>query len=471
MVVTQDLLKERLQALERNLNGARDLASWQTGLMGNDFSAPGVGWNAAIGEIRKRAQAQIGEISSIKKDLERKDQTPEQIQETLTRAWQLLSRLTPNSQDIFCECLEVLGGLAIRLHLGNGTPDSGSDPIVWAMADELIANLAEQARLEPSLTVPASREAHTKTLARLIRLPFPEWNMWSVPLAAHEYGRVVVFELRQQPDQEDLPRLTTLNRLLRTQTASLVERDERMQRVLADPNAPEDEKQRVRDVVEEQVDDALLVLAADGFATYAVGPAYACTMLLLRFNPAAAYASTSGPPAALRAQLLLQMLRQMNDGVRVPGATGMGDVITQLAQLWSDLLNEAKPAGSLDAAHTEVIEPLVSALWEAFEEQFLPGAGYPINSSLEGWKVSRTWYESWLEFLAPGDDRPFQKPSVSASNKLRDVVNAAWLCRLYAPARLRSIYTAATEVWRAIADERQAAEDRKRRGPPLPPTS
>jgi hypothetical protein len=52
---------------------------------------------------------------------------------------------------------------------------------------------------------------------------------------------------------------------------------------------------------------------ADIFATYTFGPAFACTVILLQFNPAEAYTKRGAHPRhEERVRLILQTLREMN---------------------------------------------------------------------------------------------------------------------------------------------------------------
>jgi hypothetical protein len=104
------------------------------------------------------------------------------------KIWAEYERLAyQDGEPLFGEYVDLLGGLALR--------NTGIDSGICAMADALIRRLhyvGGRERLYHSVAVPARRGAPERTMARIIRLGFPEWTVWAVPLAAHEYGHVGV---------------------------------------------------------------------------------------------------------------------------------------------------------------------------------------------------------------------------------------------------------------------------------------
>src|SRR6185503_8084314 len=88
------------------------------------------------------------------------------------------------SQEVFCECLEYIGGLALR--------DRGFDQRICDIGDHLIVSCAKDwNNLKwQSLTILAAQERLGQTMARIIRLRFPEWTIWTLPFTAREFAHV-----------------------------------------------------------------------------------------------------------------------------------------------------------------------------------------------------------------------------------------------------------------------------------------
>src|SRR5215208_675247 len=103
-------------------------------------------------------------------------------QKLLENAWEEAGG--EKNQLIFSDYVDFLSGLALR--------DKGWDNSICQIADELIRSCGNllQAKMWEALTIPSSHGA--VTLARIIRMGFPEWTIWGLPLAAHELGLVAV---------------------------------------------------------------------------------------------------------------------------------------------------------------------------------------------------------------------------------------------------------------------------------------
>jgi hypothetical protein len=157
-------------------------------------------------------------------------------------SWTDYAREVREIQRVFNEYVDFLGGWALR--------NAGFDEGACRLADELIRSVPLGGGLLP--TLPAREAALDKTKARIIRLGFPEWSLWALPLAAHELGHIVL--------------------------------------------RPRDEPRTAAQVYE-----------ADAFATRVMGPAYACAEIYLRLDPLAEQWTSS-----TRAQVMLAMLAHMD---------------------------------------------------------------------------------------------------------------------------------------------------------------
>ena len=84
------------------------------------------------------------------------------------------------SQAIFAEYVDLLGGIAIR--------DSRFEAGICKIADELIQSYQPSPSAKfPIRTIPTRFHTMFTTLARIIRLSFPEWTVWALPLTAYEF--------------------------------------------------------------------------------------------------------------------------------------------------------------------------------------------------------------------------------------------------------------------------------------------
>jgi hypothetical protein len=327
----------------------------------------------------------------------------------LRKAWQRYSNQTyPKSQRILTEYLDFLGGLAMR--------DTGYDQGICRLADELIRSCG---RLPggftwSSLTIPTRQEALTETVARLIRLGFPEWTIWALPLTAHEFGHVVV------------------------------ERHEPIRNLI--------EQSRLDD----QGHHEMRMCLADAFATYVMGPAYACALILIRLDPLPSSVDEGGRLADRRARAVLGMLRRMND--KAPASEKpYAKIIERLETAWEAALAQGGMASVLSqqelAESDRWVELLASSMGTS---QALPVAAWPR-------------IKSWWEKLRLGDLDGIQ---VSISDELRYVLNASWMCRMEVddPTRNKRIAEAARQLWEMIQSKQRpepAAPGRR----PAPPST
>src|SRR5262249_16861778 len=148
-------------------------------------------------------------------------------------------------------------------------------------------------------------DTFTKTRVRIIRLRFPEWRIWDLPLAAHELGHVVIgenLESEEKPENADQRILTPF---IQRQRASLVRQDPGFKQMSMKRRSG---VQQAAQWAESRIHEFL----ADAFATYTMGPAYACSAILLRLHPLID-AKDGRPSDAQRAHVILSMLKWMND--------------------------------------------------------------------------------------------------------------------------------------------------------------
>ncbi len=184
----------------------------------------------------------------------------------LTAAKGLESQLTPENywkkqtecEKLFREYVDLLRGIALRSarfgdkHATIGQLFSIADalPDVWGRVNGWGWH---------SLVVPSRIEEHGSTDSLVLRVGFPEWTVWALPVLQHEMAHV--YRARKDLNRGDKP-----------------------------PDAS---------------------LVADALATLVTRPAYACATLLLRLNPSAVLDPDS--EAGLRAATILGTLSECSE--------------------------------------------------------------------------------------------------------------------------------------------------------------
>jgi hypothetical protein len=263
-----DTLRSNLRMVAANL----DSNAWQregsrpstrTELLGG--SSLWTGLQTLVIEINKR----IAFLDEIDKALRRPE--PD-----VSAAWAGYGKCLRDSENLLRECLEIIGSLAIR--------NQDLDDQLLHVADELIRDCMTVSisdrnyhLLVHSVIV---NDAFSQTHARIIRLRFPAWTIWNLPLVAHEVGHVAhTFILKKERDQDD-ESLRLLTSFIANQQNPLIVNDAGLHKMHQNGGIHE---QQAKD----SANSRLRVLLADAFATYTMGPAYACSAIMLRLNPVA----------------------------------------------------------------------------------------------------------------------------------------------------------------------------------------
>lgn len=300
------------------------------------------------------------------------------------------------SQRIFTEYIEFLGGLALR--------DTGFDAGICMVAEELIQKYStKQKKRGLMLAIPTHQQAVVNTLSGVIPVAFPDWTIWSLPSTAFEFWHVVA-----QKDLEGSLR------------AAL--------RALTNPN----------ETVEPRFNNCL----ADAFATYTMGPAYAFFAILLLLNPASPFIGTRRSPTErrgraeeyveldpgamypgdeVRAHAIFQMLEHMNSQAPTI-APAYTDVREQLIGEWNNAVaqigcnpsDKVRMQVDIDKKRATL---LVQALWNTLLESI--SAPFTIHM----WDEIKTLVPAILE-------NRVDEISLPVGAELRHVLNAAWLARV-----------------------------------------
>lgn len=352
-------------------------------------------WIGIDRTIGKEVQNHLREISDLREAL--RDDTNSKSN---ADAWREYTEVYEHSQETFREWLDLFGGLVLR--------QKRLDQNLCDVADTLIVRLARESTVSRTLSIPAAREALAVTLARTIRLRFPEPTIWDLPFTAHEYGHVVVSENDE------------IRKHVKVTAARWADQD------LESNLVAEDQKEQTEERYKHHLED----FVADSYATHAMGPSFACAAVFLRFSPSRAYDETEYNAAyAKRARVIFAMLERMNDEA---SGNPYRDVIEQLKGWWEAMLEQVEPSRGLTEADEGRLKDLVRDIWDRLEAEFVGLTLYPYRGkSNDGWLVAQAKSDSWNEELenlfqdlTDDDDRMLQPSNI------RDLLNAAWLSRI-----------------------------------------
>jgi hypothetical protein len=287
---------------------------------------------------------------------------------------------------LFTEYVDFVSGLAIR--------DNALDDRICSMTDQLLEELYE-GHLGGSLVVPANRAALGQVLQSVIKLGFPEWTIWGIPLVGHEVGlKVPLTDVR---------------------LAELLE---------------EDEGYKMRPGLRAN-------LLADIFATYTLGLCYAHAVIRLRLQPfQESPPDPDQPHDADRARVILAALdRLKGPGYgRRPAGSEPGSGPTSPGPD-GDLGDDARYRGAVDMLRT---------LWESEADE-------PADADAQSPKGLEKFLDHALDTLVARGFRAFSphrwtssmallelcdkdvKPEAMGPQAILDLLTAAWQLRAIMP--------------------------------------
>lgn len=347
-------------------------------------------------------QRKTRDLDSLARDL---DAHASRERSSLAGFWRRFEQQTDECGRLLREYRAFLEGALLRsARLDHGICD---------LADALLRQLAHLTGVEWSRFTIVAEDEFFAPMTDIIRVRYPHVSVWNLPVLAHEFGHFVT------PRLQDRLRGTDPLRDFRGEVG----------REMA-AIAPAASRQALVDQTLDHLDEHI----ADAFAVYAAGPAFVATCLMLRFEPARAYEDTRAHPSdGRRTYLLLTLL------------------------------------GLLSADYDKITRSL-RTIWD----DNLAGAGAPDMSRVDDWldRLGRRLVDLF-DALAPKAkfDVADWRRSVALSQRLltaawehdtgaitpRDILNAAWLCRLQHPGETATIGAHALELARRRSADAEAA--------------
>jgi len=296
------------------------------------------------------------------------------------------------------EMLEFLGGVLVR--------KEGFDHGTCQIAERLLREYSQRAGVGWNARVVLGKDPFFSAAADIVQLRFPDWEIWNVPLMAHEFGHVTA---------------------LATPAFEQLLRDELATGANGHPEAANWEKKQVQAYIDTR-HYHVHEFFADAFALYAQGPAFAYDVMMLQFNPAEAYAPRGMHPThAERVEAIFAVLEKMNATSRDDSfEEGAFQAVLSRLQAWWPA--EVKRAGANPGLAEQFLKlkarTLAGKIYDLLDRYYRLGAEY----RAEDWEHAQTVAKRWLE--AEPDALPAS---------VRDLCSIAWAARVRAPAHTAQI--------------------------------
>jgi hypothetical protein len=336
------------------------------------------------------------DLDSLAQDL---DAWTSHDRSSLAGFWRRFEEQTRDCHRLLREYRAFLEGALLRsARLDHGICD---------LADALLRQLAHLTDLEwPRFTIVAEDEFFPP-MTGIIRVRYTHIGIWNLPVLAHEFGHFAAEHLKDRFRGTD-PLRDLRDEVRREVTAS----------------TPPASRESLIEQTLYHLDEHI----ADAFAAYAAGPSFAATCLLLHFEPARAYEDTREHPSDARRTYLLLTLLDLLSAEYVK-------IRRTLRTIWDDSLSAAGMEAMRDA--DDWLDRLARRLVDLFDA-LAPMAKFEVAD----WRRS---VELSQRLGAPG-----WEPDASAITP-RDILNAAWVCRLEHPGETTTIGARALELARRLS--------------------
>ena len=294
----------------------------------------------------------------------------------------------PASADLLDEALLYLQAAHSR------GPDALPD--LCEITDALFQELGGKSATAPwnSFSV-FSAEDSFDALKHIIRVRYPVSAVWDLPVAVHEFGHYVSGKLHhQRPDSS-----TYLS--FQEYKGSFVPPAQAGAGMGNGAQTGTDWKVYLDEIF------------ADVFAAYAAGPSFACSCVLMRFNPALAHSEADGkhPSYAKRVYLILQTLRSRSN--EKPGRRKLDAVIQLLDDAWRAACQTASISPDLSEEDRTWLSAQVSTIYYMLKND---DGGLRFNQ----WETAGDKLK-WLEE---------REPASPGDYSILELLNTAWMCRL-----------------------------------------
>lgn len=397
------ILDARLGVLESGLNRTAEVCEAQNSkLKLKHYPVDADTWNRAFTNVRTAAQGAVDQIDLLRDEFADGGETDES-------AWRRYQHLMVATKEISQTCMELMGAFSLRDQMPPDETNFFFDQKICRVTEKLAERCDKltDPKVNPLLAIPASEAVLAETMVRIIRLRFPDWTIWTLPLVALEYARVVLPEIPQLQDAVD---------------------DEVRRRMEDDPREGEEERARAQEVIEREV----TLMIADAFGVYVMGPAYVCAAVLLRYEPVTSDAVETSDLE--RAETMFAVTARLysdetgGDAPRPPQPPAQ--FIDQYVRpTWEGVLQRVAPELDTVPIRERAARFAVRAARKVARATYSTGFVAYAETGAH-WQRAEQISNAWLsELLGAGG----QMSPMPESYELREVLNAAWRSRLTRP--------------------------------------
>jgi hypothetical protein len=386
-------------------------------------------------DIQSRFNPYLGELNDRIADIERALQDGQ-----LRDAWRMYAEVRSSQLPALAnDLLAAIGGFYLRDHQLDDarvqqSDEESEDPALSyaALAERIVREDLMVRTGEDPPPVLIVGEERPEVTGAVIRLRFPAWDIWNLPLIAHDYGYI----LARRRDR--IPKLEPFRQFAGEIRTRIDPRKYESLAAIEGPGyfsadvshfwkkyydqspVPEPRALTGRDLqrlgtLQDQQDRLACRLFADTFATMFAGPAYLYSLLHLRFCP---NYSTVGEmlPFPDRFVFALQVLTRMNNESGRFRKT-FDQALSQLRDIFRDACRDAVlefDADSLELRYRDWVEKLYNCLDRYRKTGF---------QTFEFFIEAQTLAKVLADPITHDAFKPAVRPSVWT------VLNAAWLAR------------------------------------------
>jgi hypothetical protein len=328
--------------------------------------------------------------------------------------WSALHDLEKVDSSIRQEALDFFASLLIlqqKLDVESAGALNGEDgPSVCSLADAMLRRWSQRTGANWSARTILGREPFLEPSTGLVRLRFPDWSIWNLPVMAHEFGHIVALDTVEFLKFHD-------SKVRYVDGA----RPEALS-VYAGSDATKWLSNRSYHLHE---------LFADIFAVVVAGPAFVCSAVLQQFNPADAYVDRGTHPSHdERVKVMLDILGRLNQvAQRDPYDKGpYAEIIERLAGIWDSAVTNAAASAGPDAAYRKQTLDWGKQIYRSIIA--------PIYSLGAGYNATRWHFAKELAKRLMSDSRPTAAERHQLArhcglqhDNLEDFLNALWCAR------------------------------------------
>jgi hypothetical protein len=289
-------------------------------------------------DVREETNDRIQDLQSIHEQVTRATSDAD-----LAVVWRRYAGWSAACLKVFRDYVDLVRGVLMR--------DAGLDNELCRVADALVRDSGQWKDFEwKSLTIPASEDHGDVSSLRLIRMGFPEWSVWALPLTMYEIGHLFAEINRKVPP------------IVREQS-DLAETMESVR--LANDEMSDEQREASIKAARDQTAKRCEIWIADAYATARLGPAYVWATMLLRADPGS---DVDDRRVAVMLEMLDLVMRTHGDR---PGRAEFAAERDEIREQWCAARVQVSGVSEM-APPEDAIQKLTKAVWSLITVAFGP---------------------------------------------------------------------------------------------------